>query len=81
MNIGGHGGVWGGQSPLEDFAYVVNSDLRGGRYYIIPPLEPRPMPIYGHEMYPSVLAVFRVYLWCPTGCEAKLACTFMTYTY
>ena len=32
---------------LEDFAYVVNSDVRGGRYYIRPPLRPRPTPIYG----------------------------------
>ena len=31
MGMGG----WGG--PLEDFSYVVNSDVRGGRYYIRPP--------------------------------------------
>ena len=43
--IGGHGGGLGGvRPPLEDFAYVVNSDVRGGRYYIRPPpcgLDPR----------------------------------------
>ena len=31
------GGLGGVRPPLEDFAYVVNSDVRGGRYYIRPP--------------------------------------------
>ena len=44
-----HRWAWGGGHPIEDFAYVVNSDVRGGRYYIRPPLEPRPMPIYVHN--------------------------------
>ena len=45
------GGLGGVRPPLEDFAYVVNSDVRGGRYYIRPPLEPRPMPIYERNVY------------------------------
>ena len=43
------GGGLGDPPPLEDFAYVVNSDVRGGALLHKAPLEPRPMPMYERE--------------------------------
>ena len=40
-----------GGPPLEDFAYVVNSDVRGGALLHKAPLELRPMPMYDNSLH------------------------------